>query len=181
MDKNKFQKLRDVSDTLCEFCGSVNCKTCPVTHLLNDAETEEDNFKEENKMTVYDLRDNLNDAIEEGLGPHKLKDNFSVYDYLEDNTFDELARIGNKYMLDFNIQPIICSTAKTIRYALTFARLGDIGWLKNNGSLETVAGYGYTVEEAAKNYYDKIINRTLVFNPDGKSRYEVTFKEDDIV
>lgn len=81
-------------------------------------------------MTLYDLRDNLNDAIEEGLGPHKLKDNFSVYDYLEDNTFDELARIGNKYMLDFNIQPNICSTTKTIRYALSFERLGNIGWLK---------------------------------------------------
>ena len=56
MDKNKFQKLRDASDTLCEFCGSVNCETCPVTHLINDAETEEENdFKEGNKMTRYYL------------------------------------------------------------------------------------------------------------------------------
>ena len=131
-------------------------------------------------MTLRELRYNIDEAIENGFGSEEMKDGFTVFDHFKDNTFDELARIGNKYMLDFNIQPSICSTTKTIRYALSFARLGNIGWLKNNGSLETVAGYGDTVEEAAENYYDKIIDRTLVFNPDGKSRYEVTFESEEL-
>lgn len=75
-------------------------------------------------MTLRELKYQIEDAIEEGFGSREIKDNFSVFDYFEDNTFDELSRIGHKYMLDLNIQTTVCSETKTIRYALSFARLG---------------------------------------------------------
>lgn len=129
-------------------------------------------------MTLRELRYRIDDAIEEGFGGYEMKDSFTVFDYFKDNTFDELSRIGHKYMLDFNIQTSVCLTTKEIRYALSFARLGHIGWLSNDGTLESVAGYGDTLEQAAGDYYDKIFDKTLVFNPDGKGRYEVTITEE---
>ena len=128
-------------------------------------------------MTLRDLKYRIDEAIEDGFGSYEMKDGFTVFDYFDDNAFDELTRIAHKHMLDLNISPTICPMTNEIRYALSFARLGHMGWLQNAGTLESVAGYGSTLECAAGDYYDKIFSKTLVFNPDGKSRYEVTVND----
>ena len=91
-------------------------------------------------------------------------------------TFNDLLLIANANMCSISVHGSVGPTTDQMTYSVAITWCRSIGEVKAGGLLISECGYGHSLDEAARDYYQKIRGKTLVFHAYDNLRNEIVIQ-----